>query len=381
MTVSKTKKTIMVVCAEKSGDLLGANLIESLKKEMPNHELEFIGVGGSAMVKSGLKTIFPMEDIAVMGLFEVIPHLKVIFKRIKQTVATALDKKVDMLVTIDGAEFAFKVAKGVKKANKDIPVVHYVSPQVWAWRQNRVYKMEKFLDHVLALFPFEEKFYKKTNLKCTYVGHPIIERFTDMMPKSSKKSLNKTLKVAILPGSRKNELAHLLPVLGQTVVMLKQRFKDIKFILPVAEGFDKKNFDRYFSQCEYVEGEEKFKKLQQCDAAITCSGTANLELAMLGLPMVVCYKMNNLTYQIAKRVVKVKHISPVNIVADKKVAKELIQEECTAKALTRYVSPLLKETKQRHKMLEELKLVRDKMSIVEESASDKAAKVVASYLK
>jgi lipid-A-disaccharide synthase len=163
--------------------------------------------------------------------------------------------------------------------------------------------------------------------------------------------------------------------------MLKQRFKDIKFILPVAEGFDKKNFDRYFSQCEYVEGDEKFKKLQQCDAAITCSGTANLELAMLGLPMVVCYKMNNLTYQIAKRVVKVKHISPVNIVADKKVAKELIQEECTAKALTRYVSPLLKETKQRHKMLEELKLVRDKMSIVEESASDKAAKVVASYLK
>jgi lipid-A-disaccharide synthase len=176
----------MLVCAEKSGDLLGANLIESLKVELKDYELDFIGVGGSAMQKAGLKTIFPMEDIAVMGLFEVIPHLKVIFKRIKQTVATALDKKVDMLVTIDGAEFAFKVAKGVKKENKEIPVVHYVSPQVWAWRQNRVYKMEKFLDHVLALFPFEEDFYKKTNLKCTYVGHPIVERFTDLMPKTAK---------------------------------------------------------------------------------------------------------------------------------------------------------------------------------------------------
>jgi lipid-A-disaccharide synthase len=380
MTV-KTKKTIMLVCAEKSGDLLGANLIESLKVELKDYELDFIGVGGSAMQKAGLKTIFPMEDIAVMGLFEVIPHLKIIFKRIKQTVATALDKKVDMLVTIDGAEFAFKVAKGVKKENKEIPIVHYVSPQVWAWRQNRVYKMEKFLDHVLALFPFEEDFYKKTNLKCTYVGHPIVERFTDLMPKTTKKTLNKTLKVAILPGSRKNELAHLLPVLGQTVVLLKQRFKNIKFILPVAEGFDKENFDRFFSQCEYVSGDDKFEKLKSCDAAITCSGTANLELAMLGLPMVVCYKMNNLTYQIAKRVVKVKHISPVNIVADKKVAKEFIQEECTAKALVRNVSPLLKDTKQRQKALEELKVVREKLAIQEESASIKAAKVVASYIK
>tara|TARA_Y100001960_G_scaffold231376_1_gene242976 strand:+ start:4399 stop:5541 length:1143 start_codon:yes stop_codon:yes gene_type:complete len=378
---AKTKKTIMLVCAEKSGDLLGANLIESLKDELKDYELEFIGVGGSAMEKAGLKTIFPMADIAVMGIFEVIPHLKVIFKRIKQTVATALDKKVDMVVTIDGAEFAFKVAKGIKKEKADLPVVHYVSPQVWAWRQKRVFKMEKFLDHVLALFPFEEKFYAQTNLKCTYVGHPIVERFTDLAAKSSKKSLNKTLKVAILPGSRKNELAHLLPTLGQTVVLLKKRFKNIKFILPVAEGFDTSNFDRFFSECEYVSGDEKFAKLKQCDAAITCSGTANLELAMLGLPMVVCYKMNNFTYKLLKKLVKVKHISPVNIVADKRAVKELVQDECTAETLAKNVSPLLKDTKQRQKVLEDLAMVRDKMAIKEESASVKAAKVVASYIK
>lgn len=377
---ANTKKTIMLVCAEKSGDLLGANLIESLKDELKDYDLEFIGVGGSAMENAGLKTIFPMADIAVMGLFEVIPHLKVIFKRIKDTVATAKEKKADMLVTIDGAEFSFKVAKQVKK-ELGIPCVHYVSPQVWAWRQKRVFKMEKFLDHVLALFPFEEKFYAQTKLKCTYVGHPIVERFTDLMPRLAKKSLNKNLRVAILPGSRKNELNHLLPVLGQTVVMLKQRFRGIKIVLPVAEGFDRENFDRYFSEVEYISGANKFKKLQQCDAAITCSGTANLELAMLGIPMVVCYKMNEFTYKLAKLLVKVKYISPVNIVADKKVAKEFIQDECTAKALTRHISPLLKETKQRQKVLEELKVVREKMAIKEQSASVKAAKVVASYLR
>lgn len=378
---AKTKKTIMVVCAEKSGDLLGANLIESLKVELKDYDLDFIGVGGSSMENAGLKTIFPMADIAVMGIFEVIPHLKVIFKRIKQTVSTALDSKVDMVITIDGAEFSFKVAKGIKKQNKDIPIVHYVSPQVWAWRQNRVFKMEKFLDHVLALFPFEEDFYKKTKLSCTYVGHPIVERFTELMPKNTKKPLNKTLKLAILPGSRTNELNHLLPTLGQTVVLLKTRFKNIKFILPVAEGFDKDNFDRYFSEVEYVSGDDKFKKLQQCDAAITCSGTANLELAMLGLPMVVCYRMNNFTYKLAKLLVKVKHISPVNIVADKKIVKELIQDDCTAESLSRNISPLLKDTKQRKKTIDNLKIVRDKMSIKEESASVKAAKVVASYIK
>lgn len=377
---AKIKKTIMLVCAEKSGDLLGANLIESLKDELKNYDLEFIGVGGSAMEKAGLKTIFPMADIAVMGIFEVIPHLRVIFKRIKQTVSTAFDKKVDMVVTIDGAEFAFKVAKGIKKQNPKMPIVHYVSPQVWAWRENRVFKMEKFLDHVLALFPFEEKFYKRTNLSCTYVGHPIVERFTELMPKSSKKALNKTLKVAILPGSRKNELENLLPTLGQTVVELKKKFKNIKFILPVAEGFDKQNFDRYFSECEYITGDDKFKKLKQCDAAITCSGTANLELAMLGLPMVVCYKMNNLTYQIAKRVINVKHISPVNIVADKRIVKEFVQEKCTADVLVKSVSPLLKDTKVRQKTLDELLKVRQKMEIKEQSASVKAAKVVASYI-
>lgn len=380
MTVNN-KKTIMVVCAEKSGDLLGAGLIESLKNEMKDYDLEFIGVGGSEMEKAGLKTIFPMADIAVMGIFEVIPHLKVIFKRIKQTIATALDKKVDMLVTIDGAEFAFKVAKGIKKQTKDIPVVHYVSPQVWAWRQNRVFKMEKFLDHVLALFPFEEKFYKRTSLKCTYVGHPIVERFTTLQPKSAKKSLNKTLKVAILPGSRSNELNNLLPTLGQAVVLLKKRFKNVKFILPIAEGFDTDNFDRYFSECEYIFGDDKFQKLKQCDAAITCSGTANLELAMLGLPMVVCYKMNKFTYQLAKRLVKVKYISPVNIVADKGAVKELVQDECTAEGLVKALAPLLKDTKVRQKTLEDLQKVRNKMAIKEQSASIKAAKVVATYLK
>lgn len=379
---AKIKKTIMIICAEKSGDLLGANLMESLKQEAPEYDIEFIGVGGSAMRDAGLKSLFPISDIAFMGILEIIPHLKLILKRIKQVVFEAKKKKIDTLITIDGVEFSFNIAKKVKK-ELGVPCIHYVSPQVWAWRKRRVFKMEKFLDHILALFPFEEKFYKKTNLSCTYVGHPVIERFEEYFPKTAKKSLNKTLKIAILPGSRGNELKYLLPDMARAVIQLKQRFKNIKFIISVAEGFDKDLFERYFSNVEYVENNQKnkFKKIQSCDAAIACSGTANLELAMLGVPMVVCYKMNKLTYQIVKRLIKVKYISPVNIVLEKRAVKELVQDDCSAENIVKGVLPLLKDTKQRSQMLSDLKTTRSKMSIEETFASIKAAKVIKSYLK
>lgn len=376
---AKTKKTIMIVCAEKSGDLLGANLMESLKTEMPDTELEFVGVGGSAMKNAGLDAIFNMSDIAVMGIFEVIPKLKVIFQRIDMVIQEAKKRKIDMLVTIDGVEFNFRVAKKLKK-EMNIPCVHYGSPQVWAWRAKRVFKMQKFLDHVLTLFPFEPKYYEKTSLKASYVGHPVLDRFEDYMPKIAKKSLNKTLKLAILPGSRSNELKYLLPELAQTVIQLRQKFKNIKFMVPIAEGFNKENFEHYFSNVEYVSGENKFKKLQSCDAAVACSGTVNLELAMLGLPMVVCYRMNNLTYQIAKRLIKIKYISPVNIVAEKRIVKELIQEGVTSENIVKSVMPLLKDTKQRKQMLQDLKTMREKMTVEEAFAGTKAAKIVASYL-
>lgn len=376
---AKPKKIIMVVCGEKSGDLLGASFIKSLKEEAKEYDLEFIGVGGEAMRAEGLDTIFPLSDISLMGLFEVIPHLRVILKRARQVVALAKKRKIDMLVTIDGAEFSFKVAKQIKKSLK-VPCLHYVSPQVWAWRGDRVFKMEKFLDHVLALFPFEEKCYEKTKLKCTYVGHPVVERFRDYMPKTAKKSLKKPLKLAILPGSRANELKYLLPEYAKAVIELKKKFKDIKFVVSVAEGFDKEMFERYFSNVEYIFGDDKFKKLQSCDAAITCSGTANLELAMLGVPMLVCYRMSPLTFKIAKKLIKVKYISPVNIVAEKRIVKELIQEHATADAIVKGITPLLKDTKQREVTLKELKTMRDKMEIQEVFAGVKAAKIIKQYL-
>nr|MCP4355563.1 lipid-A-disaccharide synthase [Pseudomonadota bacterium] len=376
---AKIKKKIMIVCGEKSGDLLGANLIESLKKEAEEYELEFIGVGGFSMKRAGLKIIFNVSEISVMGLFEVIPHLRTILKRARQTVAVAKKEKIDMLVTIDGAEFSFKVAKQIKKA-LNIPCIHYVSPQVWAWRGKRVFKMEKFLDHILALFPFEESFYKKTKLDCTYVGHPILERFKEDMPKTAKKSLNDPVRIAILPGSRSNELKYLLPEYAKAVIGLKRKFTNARFMVSVAEGFDQELFERYFSDVEYVFGSGKFQKLQSCDAAIVCSGTANLELGMLGVPMLVCYKMNNLTYRIIKKLVKVKYISPVNIVAEKRIVKELIQDQATAENIIKNISPLLKDTKQRTHALADLKVMRDKMSIQEVFASQRAAKVIKEYL-
>lgn len=330
-----THKKIMILAGEVSGDKLGAALMADLKKAQP--KIQFVGVGGELMEKEGLVSLFPMEELAVMGFVEVLPALPRLIKRLKELVTFAETEKIDLLLTIDAQDFSARLAKKIK-ARLRVPCVHYVSPTVWAWRPGRVQKMAKYLDHVLALFPFEPKYYEGSKLACTFVGHPMAQEmahWSKTVPTAPEGDFAYPL--ALLPGSRSGEIARHLPTMVETCQMLEgdkpvlvpvpheQAAKQVGDILSCLK-IDKTKFD-------VVTGEERYKALQNCRVALAASGTVNLELAFLGVPMVVMYRMAPLTYWLAKRLVSVPYISPVNWVAGKKVLVERIQEEAEVATL------------------------------------------------
>ena len=371
---------IMIVAGEASGDLLGADLLRSLKKI--NANITFVGVGGASMQKQGLKSAFPMSDLSVMGIVEVVPQLPKILKHFDTLLTMAQAEKIDALITIDSPDFSFRLAKKIKREMPDLPCLHYVSPHVWAWRRGRIAKMAKFLDHVLALFPFEPEVYQESGLKCSYVGHPVGQRLADFAPTSAKKPLQKIKRIALCPGSRISEVSRLMPVLAETAELLKSQHTSIEFILPMAEGLNPRLFESYMHlPIKYIKPAERFEALKSCDAAIATSGTLNLEIAMLGLPMVVVYKLSPITFRLAKWLVKIKHFSPVNLVAEGRVVPELMQDEVSAENIAGHINQLLRDGEERGAQLKALDVVRHTiMSVDGKAPSDKAAEIIATYL-
>lgn len=377
-------KKIMIIAGEFSGDRLGGGLMESLKKQS-SEPIEFVGLGGPKMAEQGLQSAFNIEETNVMGLVEVLPKIPNILKRIKEMVLLAEAEKVDALITIDAPDFSLRVAKKIKKS-LNIPCVHYVSPQVWAWRQGRVKKMAKFLDHVLALFPFEEQIYKKYGLPCTFVGHPLMEELEPFAPENRDGASYQKKKVqtlAILPGSRPSVMSRLFPVMMDAAGMLRQRGKKFNIVVPVARS-EHKDFlltlHPLAKEINFVEEDDRFEPLCKASAALAASGTSNLELAAIGLPMAICYRMHELSYKILNYLVRVPYISPVNWVAGNMVVPEFVQDECTAERVAIALDPLLdKDTPIHHAQEISLKNVRDKLRGVSEPSTE-AAKVVLSYL-
>lgn len=371
-------KTIMIVCGEESGDLLGAALMQELRAQLPG--VRFVGVGGQAMAAQGFQSAIPLEDVAMMGLFEVLPHIPQFIVRIRNLAKMAKDEQVDALVTIDSPDFTLRVAKKVKK-QLDIPCIHWVSPQVWAWRAGRVKKMAQYLDHVLALFPFEPVAYEKSGLQCTFVGHPVPGRMAKFGVKAD--GLSVPLKLAVLPGSRGSELKRIAPVFADTVRLLQQKLPDLEVVIPVAEYFKPEQLLSYFRDIPHlklVQGRDKFETLKECDAALTKSGTSNLELACLGLPHVVGYRIGDWTFKILKKLVKVPYISPVNLVADAAVVPEFIQDRAYPAALANALLPLLANTPIRQAQRRGLAEVRQRLTVEGKTPAQRAADVILAYL-
>ena len=320
MKTIKKKLKIFIIAGEVSGDVLGAKIM----REMP--DVDFVGIGGQNMQSVGLKSLFPMGDLSVMGIFEVIGHLKTLTSRIKQTVNAILTEKPDIVLTIDSPGFAKSVVCGVKKQGilKKTKFYHVVAPQVWAWGAKRAKKYADIFDKLYAFFDFEIPYFTKYGLKTVSVGHPI----ADGLDKYQKTNPENEKIITLVPGSRMLEVKKLLPVFQKTTEMLVNcGYKDYKFVVPVVETTEKyvrKHIADWKVKPEIIKSSERYNLYANTYIAIVASGTVSAELAIMHIPTIVVYKMNPLTVVLAHILLRIKWASLVNILMNKTIYPELL---------------------------------------------------------
>ena len=339
---------IFIIAGEDSGDKLGSAIMESLSEVIAS-PLNFKGIGGNSMTSRGLQSLFPMSELSVMGFVEIASQYTKLKNRIDQTVASILDEKPDILLTIDAPEFCFRVAKKIKLVNKNIPIAHYVAPTVWAWRPSRAKKIAKFVDHILALFPFEPPYFHDAGVKCDFVGHPVVsEKIAgeDSVTEFKKEySITDEPIILCLPGSRKSEINRLMPVFGKTLDQFSNILPDARFILLSTPGVYEysKIYLEYMPKDIVFLTPEKFgleKYLQFKKAsfkisrlALAASGTVSLELAANNTPMVIGYDMNFLSRNIISLMLKTDTVNLVNLIAGNRNIPECIGSNCNSENL------------------------------------------------
>ena len=374
---------IFLVAGEASGDAIGARLMAALK-ELTGGKIGFAGVGGEHMRSAGLESLFPMRELSIMGIFEILPHVPNLLRRIRQTETAARRLTASVVVTIDSPDFCFRVAKRLQGSG--IPVVHYVAPQVWAWRSGRARKIDKFLDHLLLLFPFEEKYFERTGLATTFVGHPLAEESIGDADGAAFRrhhdiAADETLLV-VLPGSRFSEISRHLPIFGATVNALAARQALRCAVIPALPALKRdiaaaaENWNVRVVIVDGSDREAKYAALAASDGALTSSGTATLELAVAGVPMVVAYRANPVTVAVARRIVQVPHIALANIVAGRRAAPEFLQQECTPSRLAPAVENILLDATARDDQIECFRAVSRQLGIGGTAPSELAARAV-----
>lgn len=332
---------IHVVAGEASGDVLGARLIAALRARRP--DLEFSGIGGPRMAEQGVPSLFDYRELALMGLLEVLPKIFRLKRLLAEAEADVAARRPDVLVTIDSPGFTLRLAERVKPLG--IPVVHYVAPQVWAWRPGRVVKLKRKVDRILCLLPFEPVFFENAGIPVTFVGHPVLESGADRGDAARFRAAHGLAEaerpVIVMPGSRRMEASRLLPVFGAALRLAAQRLPGLRPVLPVApivaEAVRRAASD-WPAAPILVEGNDAkhdaFAAVAQSGGAgLIKSGTSSLEMAVAGIPHVVAYRVNPVTAAILRRLVKVPHASLVNLLAEREVVPERIQQDCTPEAL------------------------------------------------
>lgn len=374
--MAKNKK-IMIIAGEASGDILAADLIKAIQAK--NSNIDFIGVAGKKMQSTGMDSIFNMQELSIMGISEVLPHIPLMIKRINQLVEVAKSEKIDLLITIDSPDFCLRVAKKVKKTC-NVPCIHYVCPSIWAWRRGRAKKMAKYLDNLFLLFPFEKSFFDKYNLDTTFIGHPVTQRNIPV----SKADFNNPI-LAILPGSRKKIIQRMLPIMLETFEKLQKDIPNLQAIIPLADEKHIKYIDKKLPKGVKIITANRFESLAKCNAALATSGTSNLELAVAKIPMVITYTVSDFTYILTKIIAHIPYASPINWVLNegnefKKGVVELLQVDATSSNMYKHILPLLNDTNKRKEQIKILEETISKLSASNINSSEKAAEVVISYL-
>jgi lipid-A-disaccharide synthase len=360
----KSGRRIMIVAGEASGDIYGADLVREALKLAP--DLHFSGIGGTRMREAGVETLVNSGDMAVVGLVEVIKHFDVISSAFFKLKRILLDTPTDLLILIDYPGFNLRLAKVAKKAG--VKVLYYISPQIWAWRQGRVKKIARLVDHMAVILPFEAPFYEQSGVPVTFVGHPMLDLVNVTLDRSAAATsfnLDPSRKiVGLFPGSRRNEIERLLPVIIAAAGKLKERFPDIQFILPLASTLHSDDIVPLLAADNLdvtITRDRIHDMIRASDAVISVSGTVTLEIALVGTPMVIIYKLSPLTYQLAKRLVKVNNIGLCNIVAGETVVQELIQDQANPEEIANEVEKLLTNHTYHAAIVEKLGKVRAKL--------------------
>ena len=341
MTADISVPLVFLVAGEHSGDALGASVMGALSANLKGR-VKFAGVGGPDMQRAGLDTLFPMDDLAVMGVFEVLPRLPLLLKRINETANAVERLKPDVLLTIDAPDFCFRVIKKPKARGVKVPVVHFVAPSVWAWRPGRAKKVAGFLDHLLCLLPFEPPYFEREGLKATFVGHPVVSSDIGNGDGPSFRARYNIAAdapvLAVLPGSRSGEVSRLLSIFVEAVTKLAPQFPGLHIVMPAVSHLEatvREATATWPAPVTVVDGTDKADALAAADAAIAASGTVALELAMAGLPTVIGYRLNALTALLARRLLKTRFVNLINIILDREAVPELLQENCTPDNLAR----------------------------------------------
>ncbi len=375
-------KKIFIVTGEPSGDKLASEVIQELLKK--NSEIEFLCVGGEHLKSLGIKSIYDLKEITYLGFTNVIFNLLKINKKINETVKSVLDFEPDILFTVDSPDFTFRVAEKVKKQNPKIKTIHYVAPQVWVWREGRVKKIKKFIDHILLLFNFEKTYFDKENMSNEFVGHPLLDTKSE-----SKIDINQLFEknkalISVFPGSRVSEINPLMPILIDFIKLMNSNYDDFIYIFHSTKQHSNL-IHSYLKSSDIVNYEiisdDKIKShtLKKSIFAVAKSGTVSLEICKSKVPSVILYKMNFLNYLIVKSLVKVKFANIINIAADYEVIPELLQSNCNPKNLFKKVSSFIDNPNKIKDQISRTELILNGLK-TNFSSTDLASKAIIKFL-
>lgn len=379
----KSKK-IFIIAGEVSGDILGADLMKSIISK--DKSVKFYGVGGEEMQKiNGFKSLFNIKDIAVMGIFEVLKHLCIIKKRIKETINQITKIKPDLIITIDSPGFNMRIVKQIKKQFPNIKTLHYVAPQVWAWKEKRAKKVASLYDYLICFFDFEIPYFTKYGLKTFAVGHTAIKNVngnSERFLKTYKLSKNDNV-ITMLPGSRVQIAKRLLPIYKEVVEKLYKQVKNLKVVMPTtstSHNFIINEVAKWdIKPLIITTKQDRYDAFVASKAVLSISGTAVLEIAVAKTPVIVAYKLSSLSYMIAKRLVKIKNVSLPNIIMGKQIVPEFIQERCNATLLSKELKKIITNKQYRDGMVKNLEEMNKKIT-QKKAPSDMASDIILKIL-
>ncbi len=380
-------RKIFLIATEESGDRLGAQLMKVLRQRLGD-AIRFEGVGGHAMGREGLKSQFPISELSIMGFSAVVRQLPKLLRLITDTSNAVIRARPDILIIIDSPDFTHRVARRVRSRDAAIPIVDYVSPSVWAWRPGRARAMRHYVDHVLALLPFEPEEYRRLRgPPCTYVGHPLTEQLASLRPSAEEQQRRNARPpvLLVLPGSRRSEIRHHMAVFGRALELLQAEGSAFELVLPTMPHLldpIREALKDWKVAPRIVVGEpEKRAAFRIAHAALAKSGTVTLELALAGVPMVTAYRVGTVEAWIVRRAIKVRSVILANLVLGENVVPEFLQEDCTPDNLSRALRDMLFNTPMRQRQLKAFTGIDSIMATGDKSPSVRAAEVVLSILR